>query len=316
MFKVGDKVRMLRSSEEGVIIKIKGNIIDIETTDGFELPVIASDLSKVSDAEKEYFQVSTTQKAASSALDDIIESKKPILEQVGLGFEKVNDFLIRPYFINEFNKDILFIISIKSKGIYVNFAAGQVNAKSEGRIYEDLNKNEFEDWSKIKLELLFFGKEKESTDRKTFEIKLKASTLFNNKLTFPFSNKSGFVHTISLVQEIDSSVNKIGLKEPLAFYDNYSFNKTRTVDLHAEKIGLQLGNPDEIFEQQKNYFIKEIDKAIVDNLLELTLIHGTGNGHFKNFIHKYLSSHDQVEWFKEAQKETFGYGATVAHFKP
>jgi hypothetical protein len=284
MFKVGDKVRMLRSSEEGVIIKIKGNIIDIETTDGFELPVIASDLSKVSDAEKEYFQVSTTQKAASSALDDIIESKKPILEQVGLGFEKVNDFLIRPYFINEFNKDILFIISIKSKGIYVNFAAGQVNAKSEGRIYEDLNKNEFEDWSKIKLELLFFGKEKESTDRKTFEI--------------------------------DSSVNKIGLKEPLAFYDNYSFNKTRTVDLHAEKIGLQLGNPDEIFEQQKNYFIKEIDKAIVDNLLELTLIHGTGNGHFKNFIHKYLSSHDQVEWFKEAQKETFGYGATVAHFKP
>ena len=313
MFNVGDKVRMLRSSEEGVIIRIKGNIIDIETTDGFELPVVASDLSKISEVENQYFQVSSQKVAASSALDEIIESKKPIVEEINFGFERVNDFLIRPYIINEFNKEVFFVISIKTKGVYVNFASGNVKPKSENRIYEDLNKNEFDNWSKMKLELMFFEKDKESLDARAFDVKMKASTLFKEEVAFPFSNKKGFIHTISIAQPINLN-EKIG--DSSNFYESYSFNKTKTVDLHAEKIGLQLGNPDEIFEQQKSYFIKEVDKGIAENVLEITFIHGVGNGHFKNYIHKYLSSHEQVEWFKEAQKEKFGYGATVAHFKP
>jgi hypothetical protein len=299
MFKVGDKVRMLRSSEEGVVVRIKGSIIDIETTDGFELPVVASDLSKVSEVENKYFNVS--------------QSKKPVIEQIGLAFESVNDFLIRPYFINQFNKEVLFVLSLKKNGVYVNFASGQAGPESEIRIYEDLNKNTFEEWSKWQIDLLFFGKSKEMLQKKSIEIKLKTASLFKEEVSFPFSEKKGFIQLISLKQEENKSdVKQIGDST----FESYSFNKTKTVDLHAEKIGLVLGNPDEIFEQQKSFFIKEIDKAIVENLLEITLIHGVGNGHFKNFIHKYLSSHEQVEWFKEAQKEKFGYGATIAHFKP
>jgi hypothetical protein len=313
MFKVGDKVRMLRSSEEGIIVRIKGAIIDIETTDGFELPVVASDLSKISEAENHYFNVSQSQKEATSALDQIIERKKPAIEQIGLAFEIVNDFLIRPYFINEFNKEVLFVLSLKKNGLYVNFASGQAGAESEIRIYEDLNKNTFEEWSKWHIDLLFFGKGKEVLQKRAIEIKIKASSLFKEEISFPFSKKKGFIQAISLIQEDLSSDVKLTAE---SFYESYSFNKTKTIDLHAEKIGLQLGNPEEIFEQQKSFFIKEIDKAIVENIMEITLIHGVGNGHFKNFIHKYLSSHDQVEWFKEAQKEKFGYGATIAHFKP
>ncbi|WP_341225106.1 Smr/MutS family protein [uncultured Arcticibacterium sp.] len=311
-FKIGDRVRMLRSSEEGIVVKIKGDFIDIETTDGFELPTMASELVIVAEAEKEYFNVSETKKSE-EVMERIIERNRVYKKQVSIAFEQINDFLLRPYFINETSKEISFVLSLSKNGEFLNFVTGNCASESETRIYEDLKKEDFENWSKWKMDLVFFEKEKLNEPLRTIEFKLKATNLFKNKTDFPFSERTGFLRTISLAPKEDQVESP---KPENPFYDVYAFNKTEIFDLHAEKLEIQSDNPDVIFNKQKSYFTKKIDSAVADSLVELTVIHGVGNGHLKNFIHKHLASHEQVEWFKEAQKEKFGYGATLVHFKP
>lgn len=311
--KIGDRVRMLRSSEEGIVVKIKGEFIDIETTDGFELPTLASELVIVAEAEKEYFNVSETKKSE-DAMERIIEKNRVFKNQVSIAFEQINDFLLRPYFINETSKEISFVLSLgNKKGDFLNFVTGNSSSESETRIYEDLKKEDFEAWSKWKMDLIFFEKEKPNLPLRTIEFRLKATNLFKNNVSFPFSEKTGFLRTISLAPKEEQSESP---KPESPFYDVYAFNKTEIFDLHADKLGIESDNPDVIFNKQKSYFTKKIDTAVAENLVELTIIHGVGNGHLKNFIHKHLASHEQVEWFKEAQKEKFGYGATLVHFKP
>jgi dsDNA-specific endonuclease/ATPase MutS2 len=48
---------------------------------------------------------------------------------------------------------------------------------------------------------------------------------------------------------------------------------------------------------------------------EITFIHGVGNGIMRMEIHKRLSKNPQVQFFKDAMKEKFGYGATLVKLK-
>ena len=314
MFQIGDKVRMLRSSEEGVVVSIKSDIVEIETTDGFVLPVMANELTKVSEKEKEYFRGHVKEKEV-AILDKIVQSKIPRKQEIGLAFEQVNDFLIRPYFINSTSNDLLFVLSLKKKDDYINFTSGIAKKDSESRIYEDLKKDEFAQWSKWKVDIIVYAKEEKATAPRSLEIKLKGATLFKQTQKFTFSEKVGYLNIIPFDKVVE--IEKIDFKkeDQKAFYDTYDFDKTRVLDLHSEKLGIESETPAIIFEEQKRLFVQAMDEAIADNVMELTLIHGVGNGHLKSFIHKQLASNDQVEWFEEAQKEKFGYGATLAHFK-
>jgi dsDNA-specific endonuclease/ATPase MutS2 len=53
-----------------------------------------------------------------------------------------------------------------------------------------------------------------------------------------------------------------------------------------------------------------LDAAIVNQLPEITFIHGAGNGILKHELHKILSAHKKIKTFMDARKEKFGYGAT------
>jgi dsDNA-specific endonuclease/ATPase MutS2 len=48
---------------------------------------------------------------------------------------------------------------------------------------------------------------------------------------------------------------------------------------------------------------------------EIIFIHGVGNGVLRNAIHKRLSGNKNVQYFEDAQKEKFGYGATKVRIK-
>ena len=56
---IGDKVRMLRAKEQGVITRfLSGNQVEIEIEDGFRIPVMQSELVVVSPMEAERFKAS------------------------------------------------------------------------------------------------------------------------------------------------------------------------------------------------------------------------------------------------------------------
>jgi dsDNA-specific endonuclease/ATPase MutS2 len=89
------------------------------------------------------------------------------------------------------------------------------------------------------------------------------------------------------------------------------------VDLHIEKLVNDFQNMKnaEILELQLKTFEKYLDQAIASGLNEITFIHGAGNGILKNAIHKKLSKMSEIQFYQDAQKEKFGYGATLVGLK-
>ena len=72
----------------------------------------------------------------------------------------------------------------------------------------------------------------------------------------------------------------------------------------SEKLSLQI----KTFEQK-------LENAIAAGLDEITFIHGSGNGVLRDELHRRLGKEQHVQYFKDAQKEKFGYGATLVKIK-
>jgi hypothetical protein len=53
--RIGDKVRLLRGTEEGIIVSIKGNIVEVEIEDGFTIPAVKSEIVLIDSKEAESF---------------------------------------------------------------------------------------------------------------------------------------------------------------------------------------------------------------------------------------------------------------------
>ncbi|RUA33472.1 MAG: DNA mismatch repair protein MutS, partial [Bacteroidetes bacterium] len=62
-------------------------------------------------------------------------------------------------------------------------------------------------------------------------------------------------------------------------------------------------------------FEEKLNEAFMAGLDEIIFIHGVGNGVLRNNIHKQLSQHQNIQFFKDAHKEKFGYGATLVKIK-
>ena len=60
---------------------------------------------------------------------------------------------------------------------------------------------------------------------------------------------------------------------------------------------------------------KYIDDAILLNISEVTILHGTGNGILRNVIREYLSTIEEIKSFKDEHIERGGQGITVVKFK-
>jgi len=141
-FKIGDKVKFLNDSEEGIIIAIseEGKIITVRTNDGFDIPVISSELVPVIvNVENKIKGVESDQREDIRGInkEDIqnrkenkesIEKKENLYEiisqnvdekakrEILLGFVPVNSEDIRRsdikmYLINDSDWDIGFVVS-------------------------------------------------------------------------------------------------------------------------------------------------------------------------------------------------------------
>lgn len=91
----------------------------------------------------------------------------------------------------------------------------------------------------------------------------------------------------------------------------------QVVDLHIEEICQDLGSIDaeNYLRIQMAHFEKALDNAIFNGMDNITFIHGIGNRVLQSNIHKHLSKHRNVAYFKDAEKSKFGYGATYVKIK-
>ncbi|MVN78732.1 DUF2027 domain-containing protein [Hymenobacter sp. HMF4947] len=89
-------------------------------------------------------------------------------------------------------------------------------------------------------------------------------------------------------------------------------------DLHIEALrpeGAEGLSNTAMLRQQLDAFEDALSRALATNMHEIIFIHGAGNGTLRKEIHRQLSRNKDIKFFEDAQKEKFGYGATLVRLK-
>ena len=115
--RIGDKVRLLKGTEEGFIVNIKGNIVEIEIEDGFTIPAVKNEVVVIDKKEAEVFNIREE--------SDIIKTpsrQSTIEEGIYLGIEEGEK--LHCFFINQTPNIVLYSVGIAEKKNVTGFAYG------------------------------------------------------------------------------------------------------------------------------------------------------------------------------------------------
>ncbi|MCG8475429.1 MAG: DUF2027 domain-containing protein [Cytophagales bacterium] len=318
---IGDRVRSLHTNEEGIIIGFKKNdIIEIEIEDGFSIDFLAKEVVLVRQDEQKHFGDDLQEQS-----EDPNRSKKsqrfekPTLSSekgVFIAFFDNGNDLLTAYLINNTDSELLYSVAQTVHSSYQGISAGLLREKKYLKL-KDFNMKKFDNWATLYFRFLFHKNDFFSRDE-MFEkrLKFKASTFFKNKKEAPLFEKEAYVF------QIDSNAPKVNpekVQESMTQGKSlpevtHEIVKPQTViDLHIEKLeqAPELMSNSEKLKRQLNEFENALANAIASGMLEITFIHGIGNGILRNEIHKRLSKNEHIKYYEDAQKNKFGYGATL-----
>lgn len=320
---IGDQVRNIKGTEEGIVTRfLKGNIVEVEIEDGFPIPFLKSELVVVSSKESQYF------KKNESAADEVSKAIIPRSEK-GLYFALVplsgDTYTVKV--INNTDWEVPFTLHTgEGKGLR-GLISGVIPFKQTVQAAATLKMKDFDEWSTLSVQALYFQagyvKPPNALLRK---LRLKA-TLFKEQKYIPLTDKKGYVVKLDAEEaaaksELDTAklqdkfdTGAIPLTEPNR--EPKRNGASVMVDLHIEKLTSQFlsMNNAEMLTLQLSYFEKQLEQAVAVGADEITFIHGVGSGKLRQEVHRRLSKHPNVAWFKDAQKEKFGFGATLASLK-
>ncbi len=311
--KIGDKVRLLRGTEEGRIVNFKkGNIIEIEIEDGFVIPALKNEVVVIDKGETETFQ--REEPGAQSI--ETSNNAGTLPDGVYLGFADEGN-AYTAHLINHTEEVILFTFS--------HFDGKVLQGKSYGICKDNevftlgsFPPGMFDKSNKLIIQVITFERQ---------------TRIKKQPLHLELILRNDLLKEISYLPSIDKHVRLVKIEEkPLIQIDPQQLKtsmleknkgipdikkpkqqKELTVDLHIEALAIDL-NPNEILEHQLNEFEIAYDNALVMNTEKLKIIHGVGAGILRNEIHKRLSRKSEVKYFEDADKERFGFGATIIYF--
>lgn len=320
---IGDKVRLLHGREEGVITRLlPGNQLEMEIEDGFRIPVMRSEVVVISPLEQVRFKKDETN-AKSEGLF-VPAARNPVLSEKGiyLSFVPVNDREATVYLVNNTDWSLPFTFQTTDGQQITGVKAGLLSAKTHDRV-SVVFFQEFEKWPTFVVSLLFLreGKMPEMPPM-VKAIRCRAQSFYSKKAKTPLLNRDGYVFHIDDTQQasVPAIPNKdLGQQIREKMLDKEVTSKTLSpapaavLDLHIEQLEREfkkLSNA-QILNIQLTAFEDALERAISNGMNEITFIHGTGNGTLRDELHRRLGKHPNVRFFKDAQKEKFGYGATL-----
>ncbi len=91
--------------------------------------------------------------------------------------------------------------------------------------------------------------------------------------------------------------------------------KEKVVDLHIEELVKDFSDMSnaQIISYQLNYFLFEMDQAVLNKLHKITFIHGVGQGVLKSSLREQLKKYPNIR-YGEAPTDKYGFGATQIEF--
>ena len=313
---VGDRVRLLKGREEGIISKIVNDkLIEVEIEDGFNIPVLKKEVVLISQQEASAFGKKPPQEPVSK------KSESPITKSTGiyLALIPINDKRLSLHFINNTEYILLFTLSAVTGEGFNGYAGVEVKSKTSVKIC-DLDKTNFEQWPTFILQLLFFRKGtfdlKEPFQRK---IRFKAASLFKSKKLAPVLMKEAYLYQVDSAHpsrplQAESVVESLfEPNNPANGGIPHQFSQPTVVDLHIEKITKDYSGLSgaEILDKQLQKFDETLNTAITSGQEEIVYIHGMGSGTLKKELHTRLEELPGIIYVDNYNMGKFGGGATL-----
>jgi len=325
---IGDKVRLVHGREEGVIYAfLPGNIVEIEIEDGFRIPVLRNEIVTISPIESQRLVKSPDAKKVGSNDDVIVPRNAPFAEKgIFLAFVAINDRAVTMHIINNTDWILPFTAVASTEQVNHALAAGVLQPRTAQKLTELIMKD-FETWPVFDFKVLYYREGTYNLPQMLNKrIKCRSQSFYKNKGKAPVIGKDAFVYQLdeenlkpdpqpnleTLSNDLKASLLGGGKTEEVKIP-----KPEQVVDLHIEKLtgnAKQLSN-DSILKTQLSAFENSLESAIANGMEEITFIHGAGSGVLRTELHRRLGKNQHVNYFKDAQKEKFGYGATLVKIK-
>lgn len=310
-YKLGEFVRFVEERREGYITRIiDESTIAVTDEDGFEIPVLASQVTRVH---------------GQGAIDELNAEKTSEIETefksngIFLAFStnKKAGSVVHLSLINETSYQLLISVITEKLNKFKGEFHGIIKSKSAVEVYS-ASLNELDLWPKFHIQVLLFAIEDTGLKKPIeFSEKFRAKDFSGTKQSSTYLDQPAWLIALDANEPI---IDVQKLKE--SFYKPTDEKQQvaipgKEIDLHIEKLrdDHQFLNGSEILDIQLAYFRKNLDAAIVHKLSSIIFIHGSGNGILRNELYKVISKHTQVKTFMDAHKERFGYGATEVFLK-
>jgi Smr domain/Domain of unknown function (DUF2027) len=300
---IGDKVRLIHSKGEGIITKIlRNDQVEVELEDGFSNPFLRKELALVSRVEEKYFTPTANQSDEALPTTNQIKAKTGIY----LSFVPINGNRYLLYLINNTDYHLPFCLTVLKDGSTEGVGAGYLTSKNSINLKEFDNQN-FENWGTFIFDCFYY----------------RAKSFADSKTDSPIINQKGYLLQLDLEElapiNADEIKNKMfGVNDSAKSSIDIAKKPSAVIDLHIEELeknSLDFNHKKPILEIQLAEFERSLESAIAHGMDEITFIHGIGNGVLRDEIHRKLGRHKNVAYFKDAQKDKFGYGATLAKIK-
>lgn len=341
-FKVGDKVKFIDEMGGGVVTGIiDTRLVKIKTDDGFEMPVIISNLMSDYRAMPED---DTPTQVIPSAIPSKEEEEPEFISDINpwgtIKEEKGVYLAFEPHeqqWILTGDMDVILLNNTPYELLYnlflerdnkiegVDFNSVPANSKI---VIETISREEVEQWKSGYLQLLFHSDSPEKvylpvhsvidikTGRFFKEGSYRANTLMNGRaiiVTVITQNTLSVVSDSEADRKSDPKIqqNKVKSVKEKQIIDKYrTAQQEAVVDLHiGELVDNILGLSSlDMLKTQIDTFKKVLENAITNDYQKVTFIHGVGNGVLKDAIIKELGDYEGLE-NRMASISKFGVGA-------
>lgn len=345
-FQVGDKVNFLNEQGGGTVVKnIDTRMVLVAIEDGFEIPVLASELVLDARAQPqknivEAIQQATKQQAELEA-EEADNARKSSLRRFAKNSEPEGIYLafvpheqqwlltgaLDVLIVNHTKAELLYSFNIQNDKIIENIDYGQVDAYSKV-VIETISRNDLNYWTNGIIQAILIHDTSEIAYlplHAPFDIR---SNRFFKEGSYVMSNVLGEKAVMVCLQTTDTlkvSENELykNLKEGFAtptakqiVKERPAIDKHQTapgeavVDLHIGELVDNIAGMSnhDMFKIQMDYFNKMLQSGLTNDYDKITFIHGVGNGVLKNAIIKTLENFEGTE-NRTAAMNKFGVGA-------
>ncbi len=325
----GSRVKLIYTGDIGKILRIDGDMAQVQLPDGDVIPCPMDNLESVNaaphkptnewklDGEKSWILPSSTKIESGVYLAAAIDANNPQLFEL--------------FLINNSSQTALFSFQLKSK-VKQN---GKLNAKIGSMMVYHLSAMEFT-WlgEGTKAHFEFWPVVEKGTGKKInsavnikvpqfFENHVERSEIHPQPLKIYLVLKKWEAETSEMKQESLRAYTKEQLrwKEWEQIMDNHEVQEkaafSRELDLHVEAITEHYDRLDNmaIINLQIKHFERYMTEAIKVNIDRVFIIHGLGKGKLRQEISVRLGRYPQVKSFVNEYHPRYGWGATEVIFK-